>query len=112
MTADPAGSASAAPGTLRSGLRLNERIAFPPELPITDRIVDIANAIDEVHAEPVGEAAAPLGGSHVGAPVEVEEPGDRADQAGEPRAARVDLVGGGVGALLEQEDVADHRGRA
>jgi ATP-dependent helicase HrpA len=44
-TADPADS-GAAPGTLRSGLRLSERIAFPPDLPITERIVDIANAID------------------------------------------------------------------
>ena len=31
---------------LRPGLVLSERIAFPPELPITERIVDIANAID------------------------------------------------------------------
>ncbi|HEX3478163.1 MAG TPA: ATP-dependent RNA helicase HrpA [Kofleriaceae bacterium] len=46
MTADPAVGGGATPGTLRSGLRLSERIAFPPELPITDRIVDIANAID------------------------------------------------------------------
>ena len=44
-TADPA-EGGAAPGTLRSGLRLSERIGFPPDLPITERVVDIANAID------------------------------------------------------------------
>jgi len=32
--------------TLRPGLRLSERVAFPPELPITARVVDIVNAID------------------------------------------------------------------
>ncbi|HWO18229.1 MAG TPA: ATP-dependent RNA helicase HrpA [Kofleriaceae bacterium] len=43
--ATPAGGD--APRTaLRPGLVLSERIAFPPELPITERIVDIANAID------------------------------------------------------------------
>jgi ATP-dependent helicase HrpA len=44
---DPAGSGGAPSGAvLRSGLRLSDRIAFPPELPITERVVDIANAID------------------------------------------------------------------
>jgi ATP-dependent helicase HrpA len=32
--------------TLRPGLRLSERVAFPAELPITACVVDIANAID------------------------------------------------------------------
>ncbi|MCX5747792.1 MAG: DEAD/DEAH box helicase, partial [Proteobacteria bacterium] len=32
---------------LRPGLRLSERVRFPPELPITARVIDIANAIDE-----------------------------------------------------------------
>ncbi|HEY0992693.1 MAG TPA: ATP-dependent RNA helicase HrpA, partial [Kofleriaceae bacterium] len=32
--------------TLRPGLRLSERVAFPGELPITARLVDIVNAID------------------------------------------------------------------
>ncbi len=45
-TADLADRGGAPPGTLRSGLRLSDRIAFPPDLPITERIVDIANAID------------------------------------------------------------------
>ncbi|HEX3764495.1 MAG TPA: ATP-dependent RNA helicase HrpA [Kofleriaceae bacterium] len=31
---------------LKSGLRLSERIAFPAELPITERVVDIAEAIE------------------------------------------------------------------
>src|SRR5271170_703855 len=31
---------------LRPGLRLSERVTFPPELPITARVVDIVNAID------------------------------------------------------------------
>ncbi len=31
---------------LRPGLRLSDRVRFPPELPITARIVDLANAID------------------------------------------------------------------
>ena len=30
--------------TLRPGLRLSERVAFPGELPITARVVDIVNA--------------------------------------------------------------------
>ncbi|MGE5307410.1 MAG: hypothetical protein ACM3KG_00150, partial [Hyphomicrobiales bacterium] len=32
--------------SLRPGLRLSERVAFPPELPITARVIDIVNAID------------------------------------------------------------------
>ena len=40
--------ASAAPGTkLRPGLFLSERVDFPPELPISARVIDIVNAIDE-----------------------------------------------------------------
>ena len=36
------------PGTvLRPGLRLTDKVAFPAELPITARVIDIANAIDE-----------------------------------------------------------------
>ena len=35
-----------APGVLRVGLRLSERVAFPPDLPISARVVDIVNAID------------------------------------------------------------------
>ncbi len=35
-----------APAALRPGLRLSERVTFPPSLPITARVVDIANAID------------------------------------------------------------------
>jgi ATP-dependent helicase HrpA len=35
------------PAVLRPGLRLSERVAFPPELPISACIVDIANAIHE-----------------------------------------------------------------
>jgi ATP-dependent helicase HrpA len=31
---------------LRPGLRLSERVSFPPDLPITARVIDIANAID------------------------------------------------------------------
>src|SRR5687767_538524 len=31
---------------LRPGLRLSERVAFPTELPISARVIDIANAID------------------------------------------------------------------
>src|ERR1043166_9667933 len=31
---------------LRPGLRLSERVAFPPELPISERVIDIVNAID------------------------------------------------------------------
>ena len=34
------------PAVLRPHLRLSERVAFPPELPITARVVDIVNAID------------------------------------------------------------------
>src|SRR5688572_26620574 len=41
----PEGTAS--PGSvLRPGLRLSERVTFPSELPISARVVDIANAID------------------------------------------------------------------
>ncbi len=32
---------------LRPGLRLSERVRFPENLPITERVIDIANAIDE-----------------------------------------------------------------
>ncbi|HEU4726975.1 MAG TPA: ATP-dependent RNA helicase HrpA, partial [Kofleriaceae bacterium] len=39
-------AAPGAPAMLRPGLRLSERVAFPPELPISARIIDIANAID------------------------------------------------------------------
>ena len=37
-----------APGgpTLRPGLRLSERVGFPAELPISARVIDIANAVD------------------------------------------------------------------
>ncbi|HEY0479320.1 MAG TPA: ATP-dependent RNA helicase HrpA, partial [Kofleriaceae bacterium] len=36
-----------APGSvLRPGLHLTDRVRFPAELPITDRVIDIANAID------------------------------------------------------------------
>jgi ATP-dependent helicase HrpA len=31
---------------LRAGLRLTDRVKFPPDLPITARVIDIANAID------------------------------------------------------------------
>jgi ATP-dependent helicase HrpA len=41
----PAASSAAAPA-LRPGLRLSERVAFPPELPITACVIDIVNAID------------------------------------------------------------------
>ncbi len=45
--ADLARSAGAPSGmVLRSGRRLSDRIEFPPELPISERIVDIANAIE------------------------------------------------------------------
>jgi ATP-dependent helicase HrpA len=40
--ADP----DAPPAVLRPGLRLSERVRFPAELPITARLIDIANAID------------------------------------------------------------------
>src|SRR5262245_39845151 len=43
---DSAGRDGAAPAALRAGLRLSERVAFPRELPITERLVDIVNAID------------------------------------------------------------------
>ncbi|HET9620310.1 MAG TPA: ATP-dependent RNA helicase HrpA [Kofleriaceae bacterium] len=36
-----------APPVLRPGLRLSERVAFPAELPISARVIDLANAIDE-----------------------------------------------------------------
>ncbi|HSK00418.1 MAG TPA: ATP-dependent RNA helicase HrpA [Kofleriaceae bacterium] len=45
-TPPPSGGDGAARAALRPGLVLSERIAFPPELPITERIADIANAID------------------------------------------------------------------
>jgi ATP-dependent helicase HrpA len=32
---------------LRPGLRLSDRVRFPPELPITAHVVELANAIDE-----------------------------------------------------------------
>jgi ATP-dependent helicase HrpA len=35
------------PSVLRAGLHLSERVIFPPGLPITARVIDIANAIDE-----------------------------------------------------------------
>ena len=45
VTSDvPPGASSGAP--LRPGLRLTERVQFPPNLPITARVIDIANAID------------------------------------------------------------------
>ena len=34
------------PAVLRPGLRLSEKVEFPPNLPITARVIDIANAID------------------------------------------------------------------
>jgi len=47
LSSDLAGrdGAPSAP-VLRPGLRLSERVAFPAELPITARVIDIANAID------------------------------------------------------------------
>jgi ATP-dependent helicase HrpA len=45
-TPPPPGGDGAARAALRPGLVLSERVAFPPELPITERIIDIANAID------------------------------------------------------------------
>jgi ATP-dependent helicase HrpA len=41
--ARPGGASGSA---LRPGLRLSERVTFPPDLPIADRVIDIANAID------------------------------------------------------------------
>ena len=38
---------SASTVELREGLTLSPRVRFPPELPITARVVDLANAIDE-----------------------------------------------------------------
>ncbi|MBA3819466.1 MAG: ATP-dependent RNA helicase HrpA, partial [Deltaproteobacteria bacterium] len=38
---------AAAPPVLRPGLQLSERVRFPENLPITARVIDIANAIDE-----------------------------------------------------------------
>ncbi|MBS1124912.1 MAG: hrpA, partial [Deltaproteobacteria bacterium] len=35
-----------APSVLRPGLRLSDRVRFPENLPITARVIDIANAID------------------------------------------------------------------
>jgi ATP-dependent helicase HrpA len=46
LAPDLAGGAAPSPPVLRPGLRLSERVAFPSELPITARVVDIANAID------------------------------------------------------------------
>ncbi|MCE9576747.1 MAG: ATP-dependent RNA helicase HrpA [Deltaproteobacteria bacterium] len=40
------GDGGAAPAVLRPGLTLSERVRFPAELPITARVIDIANAID------------------------------------------------------------------
>src|SRR5829696_3083351 len=45
-TSPPPGGDVGSRPALRPGLVLSERVAFPPELPITERIVDIANAID------------------------------------------------------------------
>jgi ATP-dependent helicase HrpA len=47
LSSDLAGreAAPSAPA-LRPGLRLSERVTFPPELPITARVIDIVNAID------------------------------------------------------------------
>jgi ATP-dependent helicase HrpA len=42
----PEGPTLPAPSVLRPGLRLSERVSFPPELPITARVIDIVNAID------------------------------------------------------------------
>ncbi|CAN5923801.1 ATP-dependent RNA helicase HrpA [soil metagenome] len=39
-------TAATPPSVLRPGLRLSERVTFPENLPITARIIDIANAID------------------------------------------------------------------
>ena len=45
---DPASpSPTAAESVLRPGLWLSERVRFPSELPITARLIDIVNAIDE-----------------------------------------------------------------
>jgi len=48
MTGPPAPSEQPpiAPSVLRPGLRLNDRVRFPDNLPITARVIDIANAID------------------------------------------------------------------
>jgi ATP-dependent helicase HrpA len=46
LASPPPGGDGVSRARLRPGLVLSERIAFPPELPITDRIIDIANAID------------------------------------------------------------------
>src|SRR5690349_13360400 len=45
----PAMDAPASPPapTLRPGVRLDERVTFPAELPISACVIDIANAIDE-----------------------------------------------------------------
>ena len=44
---DLAGRQAASPApVLRPGLRLSERVRFPPELPISARVIDIVNAID------------------------------------------------------------------
>jgi ATP-dependent helicase HrpA len=43
----PTPSAAAPASVLRPGLRLSDRVSFPSELPISARVVDIVNAIDE-----------------------------------------------------------------
>jgi ATP-dependent helicase HrpA len=43
---DLAGRDGASGPALRPGLRLSERVAFPSDLPITGRVIDIVNAID------------------------------------------------------------------
>ncbi|MBA3394366.1 MAG: ATP-dependent RNA helicase HrpA [Deltaproteobacteria bacterium] len=47
MTGSPAPLELPPPSVLRPGLRLSERVRFPENLPITARVIDIANAIDE-----------------------------------------------------------------
>ena len=46
LAAPAAGAGAPSGAVLRSGLRLSERIAFPAELPITERVIDIAEAIE------------------------------------------------------------------
>ncbi len=43
---DDVAPAAPRPAALRDGLTLSARVNFPPELPITARLVDLANAID------------------------------------------------------------------
>ena len=45
--APPAPPAGPPPPVLRPGLTLSARVRFPTELPITARVIDIANAVDE-----------------------------------------------------------------